>query len=30
MEAVFRERGLSLEGRSLEEMDAVWNEVKRS
>jgi tetrapyrrole methylase family protein / MazG family protein len=30
MEAVFRERGIPMESRSLEEMDAVWNEVKRS
>jgi tetrapyrrole methylase family protein/MazG family protein len=30
MEVLFRERGLSMEGRTLEEMDAVWNEVKRS
>ena len=30
MEAVFREKGIPLEGRTLEEMDAVWNEVKQS
>lgn len=30
MEAVFREKGIPLEGRTLEEMDSVWNEVKQS
>jgi tetrapyrrole methylase family protein / MazG family protein len=30
MEAAFRDRGVALETLSLEEMDAVWNEVKRS